>query len=140
MLLNLSARRAGTILGGLALAAGAIVSAGPVALASSAKPNVAATTLCKTNGEEIYSNGGAQLWYSPTCRTAWGVTSGSWAAVGAQISVTNNNTGAHEENTVTVNGQRTVTAAVDDAGTTSYACWVTPPDVIHPKVYCTASF
>lgn len=136
MLLNRSVRRASTILAGLALAAGTIASTGPAALASPAKPTIAAT-LCKTNGEIVKSNGGVQLWYSPTCRTAWGVII-NWSA-GSVISVTNENTGATQEATVQVTNQRTATAAVNDAGTLSYACG-TNPFTIHPFFVCTGAF
>lgn len=137
MPLNLSVRRAGTILGGLALAAGAIVSIGPAALASSAKPNIAAAT-CKTNGEKIYSVGAVngssiQLWYSSACRSAWAVEIGGIA--GNYIYVYNEDTGATENATVQATGQRTVTNAVNDAGTQSQAC----EQVAH-DVTCTAFF
>jgi hypothetical protein len=118
MLLNLSVRRALTILGGLALVAGAIASTSPAALASTAKPSTAAT-LCKTNGEEVLSSGPIQLWYSPTCRTTWAVSS---TPIGASIWVYNENTGATASNVIPSPAQRTVTAAIDDAGTQSQAC------------------
>jgi len=137
MKLNLSLRRVGTILGGLALAAGAIVTAGPAALASPAKPNAAAS-LCKTDGSEIYNNDNVQLWYSATCRTAWGVVV-DWPA-GTAILVFNS-AGATESNTVAVANQRTVTAAVNDAGITSYACANDTPVGGNPKPdVCTASY
>jgi hypothetical protein len=98
MLLDLSARRAGVILGGLALAAGAIVSSGTAALAATAEPKIAAS-LCpsynnKQNGEEVESlaGGDVQLWYSPTCRTAWGVI--IHESLYAEITVTNSNGGS----------------------------------------------
>jgi len=118
MLLNLSVRRASTILGGLALVAGAIASTSPAALASPAKPNIAAT-LCKTNGEEVLSNGAIQLWYSPTCRTTWAVSS---YPSGAQIWVYNKDTGATAGAFVPTPAARIATAAVDDANTQSQAC------------------
>jgi len=137
MLLNVPVRRAGTILGALALAAGASVSAGPAALASSAKPNLAAA-ICKTDGEKIYSVGAVngssiQLWYSPTCRSAWAVEISGIA--GNYIYVYNEDTGATENATVQATGQRTVTDAVDDAGTQSQAC----EQVAH-DVTCTSFF
>jgi len=100
------------------MVAGAIASTSPAALASPAKPNVAAS-LCKTNGEEVLSNGPIQLWYSPTCRTAWAVSS---TPIGAGISVYNKDTGATAGAVIPSPAQRTVTAAVDDAGTQSQAC------------------
>ena len=137
MPLNLYVRRTGTILGGLALAAGAIVSMGPAALASYAKPNIA-TAICKTNGEKIYSvgapNGSSiQLWYSPSCRSAWAVEISGIA--GNYIYVDNEDTGQTENATVQATGQRTVTDAVDDAGTQSQAC----EQVAH-SITCTAFF
>jgi len=137
MPLNLSVRRAGTILGGLALAAGAILSMSSGAQASSAKPNIAAT-ICKTDGEKIYSvgapNGSSiQLWYSPSCRSAWAVEISGIA--GNYIYVYNEDTGDTENATVQASGERTVTDAVDDAGTQSEAC----EQVAH-SVTCTAFF
>jgi hypothetical protein len=141
MLLNLSVRRASTILGGLALAAGAIVSAGPAALASTAKPSTAAA-LCpinndKQNGEEVLSAGGGdvQLWYSPTCRTAWGVLINQ--AVNAEITVANTD-GEGEVTYVTVSGKRTVTFAIDDANIKSWACGFYPNGI--QQIGCTARF
>jgi Protein of unknown function (DUF2690) len=137
MPLNLSVRRAGTILGGLALASGAVVSLGPAALASSAKPNIAAA-ICKTDGEKIYSvlapNGSSiQLWYSPDCRSAWAVEiSGK---EGDYIYVYNEDTGATENATVPSPGERTVTDAVDDAGTESQACEQVAHDVTCTKFF-----
>src|ERR1700752_5209490 len=118
MLFNLSVRRAGIILGGVALAAAAIASTGPAAMASTAKPNVDAT-LCKTNGEAIYNDGGLQLWYSPSCRTAWAVIQNG--IIGATLYVYNKNAGAEESTTIN-SEDRIVTAAVDDANTQSQAC------------------
>lgn len=145
MALNLSVRRAGTILGVLALAAGAIASATPAAAASTAKPSAVAT-LCpsnnnKVNGEQVKANGRLELWYSPTCRTAWAVI-GGWPA-GSVIYVRNLDTGAQQDNTVTVDDQRTVTAAIDDAGTVSEACAETVTILNgnpHPSTICTAAF
>jgi len=127
MLFNLSVRRAGIILGGVALAAGAIVSAGPAALASTAKPQSAAA-LCpsnnnKQNGEIVEQVSTVQLWYSPTCRTAWGVIVRE--GVGSEIEVINSD-GDNAISYVTVDGARTVTSAVNDANITSVACGWTP--------------
>jgi hypothetical protein len=137
MPVNLPVRRAGIILGGLALVAGAVVSLSPAALASPAKPNIAAA-ICKTNGEKIYSvgapNGSSiQLWYSSACRSAWAVEISGIA--GNYIYVYNEDTGATENATVPETGERTVTDAVDDAGTQSEAC----EQVAH-TVTCTAFF
>jgi ABC-type enterobactin transport system permease subunit len=119
---NLSVRRTLTILGALALAAGAVASTGPVALASTATPG-AATALCKTDGARVEGPAdGVSLWYSATCRTAWAVATDS--PEGLYFWVYNIDTGAQETATVAVNEQRTVTAAVDDAGTQSEACYL----------------
>jgi hypothetical protein len=140
MPLNLSVRRASTILGGLALVAGAIASTSPAALASTAKPNAAAA-LCKTDGEEVLGSGGDQLWYSPTCRTAWAVSVDG--IIGSTLYVYNEDTGAEESTTIT-SESRTVTAAVNDAGTESQACEagvITPVGGNpHPYKYCTGFF
>jgi hypothetical protein len=141
MYLNLSLRRTGTILCGLALCAGAIASTGPAALASSSKPQIAATSCSsdnKLNGEKIYSvaittGGNIQLWYSPTCRTAWAVEINGRA--GDFIYVYNENTGQKDTATVPANLQRTVTSAISDAGTQSQACEQT----VHAAT-CTAFF
>jgi hypothetical protein len=135
MPLNLSVRRASTILGGLALAAGAIVSTGPTALASTAKPS-AATATCKYNGEEVESaaGGDVQLWYSPTCRTAWGVI--EHRAAGSNVQVTNTDD-VIAYAFVKVSGQRTVTAAIDDKDIQSLACAWTPDNNL---IGCTAYF
>jgi len=131
MLLNLFRRRAATILGGLVLAVGAIAGSGSAALASSSQPHVAAT-ICKTDGEKIYSvsavNGSnIQLWYSAACRSAWAVEINGIA--GNYIYVYNEDTGQSENATVQATGQRTVTDAVDDAGTQSQACEQVAHDV-----------
>jgi Protein of unknown function (DUF2690) len=131
MLLNLSRWRAATILGGLVLAIGAVASSGSVALASSSQSQIAAT-ICKTNGEKIYSVGAVngssiQLWYSATCRSTWAVEINGIA--GNYIYVYNEDTGQTENATVQETGQRTVTDAVDDAGTQSQACEQVAHDV-----------
>lgn len=138
MLLNLSVRRAGTILGGLALTAGAIASTGPVALASTAKPSAAAA-VCKTDGSRVEGPAdGVSLWYSGSCRTAWAVATDEPNGFG--FYVLNIKSGAKESATVAVTNQRTVTAAVNDAGTQSEACYTEV--VLHNQIItiCTAAF
>jgi Protein of unknown function (DUF2690) len=137
MLLNPFRRRTATILGCLVLAGGAIASSGSVALASSSQPHIVAT-VCKTNGEKIYSVGAVngssiQLWYSSTCRSTWAVEINGIA--GNYIYVYNEDTGQTENATVQETGQRTVTDAVNDAGTQSQAC----EQVAH-DVTCTGFF
>lgn len=61
-----------------------------------------------------------ELWYSPTCRTTWAVEEDG--LVGDGLWVFNENTGAQRSAMVTTDGARTVTAAIDDAGTQSHAC------------------
>lgn len=96
-----------------------MASTGPTALASTAKPNTAA--LCKTDGTRVEGPAsGVSLWYSATCRTAWAVAQGEPA--GLSFYVINIDTDAKESATVQTTDQRTVTAAVDDAGTQSEAC------------------
>lgn len=131
MLVDLFRGRTAIILGGLALAVGAVASSGSVALASSSQPHVAAT-ICKTNGEKIYSVGAVngssiQLWYSAACRSTWAVEINGIA--GNYIYVYNEDTGQTENATVQATGQRTVTDAVDDAGTQSQACEQVAHDV-----------
>jgi hypothetical protein len=137
MLLNVFRRRAATAVGGLALVVGAIASSGSVASASPSQPHIAAA-ICKTNGEKIYSasavNGSnIQLWYSPACRSAWAVEINGIA--GNYIYVYNIDTGQTQNASVPATGQRTVTDAVNDAGTQSEAC----EQVAH-DVTCTAFF
>ena len=139
MPINLSVRRAGAILGGLALAVGAIASTGPVALASTAKPNATAAALCKTDGSRVEGPAdGVSLWYSGMCRTAWAVATDE--PQGFSFYVTNIDSGAKQSATVQVTNQRTVTAAVDDAGTMSKACYTEV--VLHNQLItiCTAAF
>jgi hypothetical protein len=139
MSLKLSIRRASAILGGLALAAGVMASTGQAALASAAKPNAAAA-LCKTDGSRVEGPAtGVSLWYSATCRTAWAVADGVPAPL--YFYVYNIDTGAQESATVEVTDQRTVTDAVDDAGTQSEACYESFTGTGHYLgTFCTAAY
>jgi hypothetical protein len=61
-----------------------------------------------------------ELWYSATCRYAWAVEENGDG--GDLLWVYNQDTGAETSTTFAYPNLRVVTAAIDDAGTTSHAC------------------